>query len=240
MTSEKYSQMIIDSVEKNTRAQSFSRDWYLHRRTRVTSTVCHSFKTRAKDIDEEPGRMAWEAFLVLFRAWAPFRPQPWKKGRKREPKAIALYMSLLTADGHCPVLENRGVVIWKDFPVMGCSPDGVMSFDWECCTEKLVLLEVKCPTNLKNSFSGCRPKPLYMTQVQVAMGILNISSCDFFVYRSLTEWRQVTVEFDPKYFNTCVRSVQKLYSEYLSFPSKRLAIYGPTFHCLSILMLNIT
>lgn len=124
--------------------------------------------------------MAWEAFLVVFRAWAPFRPQPWKKGRKREPKAIALYMSLLTADGHCPVLENRGVVIWKDFPVMGCSPDGVMSFDWECCTEKLVLLEVKCPTNLKNSFSGCRPKPLYMMQVQVAMGILNISSCDFF------------------------------------------------------------
>ncbi|KAG0428843.1 hypothetical protein HPB47_024197 [Ixodes persulcatus] len=53
-----------------------------------------------------------------------------KEGKDKKPKAIALYMSLLTADGHCPVLEKRGFVIWKDFPVMGCSPDGVVSFDY--------------------------------------------------------------------------------------------------------------
>lgn len=181
----------------------------------MTSTVCHSFKTRAKDIDDEPRPHGMRGLLSAISCMSTVQTPAMKEGKDKEPKAIALYMSLLTADGHCPVLEKRGFVIWKDFPVMGCSPDGVVSFDCECCTEKLVLLEVKCPANLKNSFSGCRPKPLYMTQVQVAMGILNISSCDFFVYRSLTEWRQVTVEFDPKYFNTCVHSVHKLYSEYL-------------------------
>ncbi|KAG0432833.1 hypothetical protein HPB47_020461, partial [Ixodes persulcatus] len=116
---------VIDSVEKSTRAQSSSRDWYLHRRARVTSTVCHSFKTRAKDIDEEPRPHGMRGLLSAISCMSTVQTPAMKEGKDKEPEAIALYMSLLTADGHCPVLENRGFVIWKDFPVMGCSPDGV-------------------------------------------------------------------------------------------------------------------
>lgn len=212
---EAFTDDVIDSVEKSTRMQSSSREWHLHRRARVTSTVCHAFKTTATRVEKEPGPHDMTSLLNAVSCMSSFQTPSMKRGKSMESEAAAFYMTLLIADGHQPVLENRGFIIWKDFPVMGCSPDGVVSYDCECCLEKLTLLEVKCPDNIKNSFSGCRPKPVYMTQIQNAMGIFNIPSCHFFVYKSPEDWRQVTVDFDAKHFDTCVRAVHTLYSNYL-------------------------
>lgn len=220
---EAFTDDVIDSVERSTRMQSCSQEWYLHRRARVTSTVCHSFKTRATKMQGEPRPHDMAGLLKAVSCMSTFQTPAMTQGKDREPEAGAFYMTLLMADGHQPVLEHRGFVIWKDFPIMGCSPDGIVSFDCDCCTEKLTLLEIKCPESLKNSFSGSQPKPLYMTQIQVAMGILGIPSCDFFVYKSSTEWRQVTVDFDSEYFQTCVRAMLMLYSEYL-FASLRSSL----------------
>ncbi|KAH9371490.1 hypothetical protein HPB48_021507 [Haemaphysalis longicornis] len=121
----------------------------------------------------------------------------------------------MTADGHDVEICAIGLVIWQHFPLMGCSPDGVVSFRCDCCPARQALLEIKCPVKVASSFSKDSPKPHYMTQIHVQMGIVGISTFDFLVYESPDVWRLLRAAFDESRFNDCYNTVKSMYAEYL-------------------------
>ncbi|KAH9362110.1 hypothetical protein HPB48_002088 [Haemaphysalis longicornis] len=102
-----------------------------------------------------------------------------QKGLQKETEAREVYWEVMTADGHGVEVCETGLVIWQHFPLMGCSPDGLVSFLCECFPARQTLLEIKCLVKVANSFSKDSPKPHNMTQVQVQMGIVGISTRDF-------------------------------------------------------------
>lgn len=134
-----------------------------------------------------------------------------------EEEAKQHLLQILRAEGHGAKLEEHGLFIYSDYPFVGASPDGVLTFDCSCCSGRRVLIEVKCPTKVENSFArnSLQPLPHYYTQMQVSMGEMKIATCIFFVFAAEDTWRTTEVFFDPQYFSECIEAVRSIYTEYI-------------------------
>ena len=91
-------------------------------------------------------------------------------------------------------MANCGFIISTDDPIIGTSPDSVISYD--CCGEGCV--EVKCPYCIRNNTideapSNSDPKFCiqsgslstthpYYAQIQTQMNVCNRKYCDFFMW----------------------------------------------------------
>lgn len=210
-----YDENTILDIQRCTIEQSSSEEWHEYRRGMATSTIVHSFKTKAHKLQTEPRPHNLTGLYKAVTRQNHFQSAAMVKGLQKESEAREVYRAIMTADGHDVEIGETGLVIWQHFPLMGCSPDGVVSFRCECCPARQTLLEIKCPVKVANSFSKDRPKPHYMTQMQVQMGIVGISTCDFFVYESPDVWRLLRVAFDEARFNDCYNAVKSIYAEYL-------------------------
>lgn len=141
-----------------------------------------------------------------------------KEGLRREREAKEFYLSSLQKSGHAASIADVGFAIFREVPIVGLSPDGVVTFDCVCCKGTVRALEIKCPLQLKNSFrdfSDKKPKLIYETQMNVTMGVLNIPECDFVVYCNQDETATVTVTHNATTFNEFLQAAQKLFTEYL-------------------------
>lgn len=181
----------------------------------ATSTLVHSFKTKARKLKTEPRPHNLSGLYKAIMRQSHFQSSAMQKGIEKEGEAREVYRAVMAADGHDVEVCKTGLVIWQQFPLMGCSPDGIVAFKCECCRARQTLLEIKCPVKVANSFSKDKPKPDYMTQMQVQMGIVGIPTCDFFVYESPDVWRLLTVTFDEALFKECYNAVKFIYTDYL-------------------------
>lgn len=210
-----YDENTIDDIQRFTIRQSQSEDWFNCRRGMATSTLVHSFKTKAKKLKTEPRPHNINGLYKAIMRQSRFKSAAMQKGIEREAEAREMYGVVMVADGHEAVVSETGLIIWKKFPLIGCSPDRIVNFKCQCCRARKTLLEIKCPVKVTNSFSKDNPKPEYGTQMQVQMGVVGISICDFFVYESPHVWRFLTVPFDEARFQECCEAVKSIYSEYL-------------------------
>ncbi|KAG0417185.1 hypothetical protein HPB47_005821 [Ixodes persulcatus] len=158
----------IAEIERLTRAQASSSHWMLYRRGMATASICRGFFTRAKSLKTQPRPHNLRGLLDKVLQVSTFQSASMKRGQQKEGTAKEKYLSKLVTDGHCPRIENSGLVIWEQMPIMGGSPDGIVVFECECCRGKRVLLEVKCPEVLQNSFcqKTGEPQYVYYTQMQ--------------------------------------------------------------------------
>jgi hypothetical protein len=87
---------------------------------------------------------------------------------------------------------DDGLVIWKEHPWIGVSPDGYMWWNGD-----LVMVEIKCPFNQQlRSIS-----PAYYAQVQLQMRVVGAVMCDFVVWTP-TKMKTTRIPFDPVYWST--------------------------------------
>lgn len=82
-----------------------------------------------------------------------------KEGTQKEAEAKKAYILTLQKEGHSADIEDCGLTIFRELPILGPSPDGVVKFSCECCKHTVRLLEVKCRQQTKN-------KPLSQDKVE--------------------------------------------------------------------------
>lgn len=75
-----------------------------------------------------------------------------KDGNEKESEGSEIYITM-NADGQTFIAKQSGFVVCKQFPVVGCSPDGIVNLECACCTGKRRMLEIKCPPKVSNAFN---------------------------------------------------------------------------------------
>ena len=107
-----------------------------------------------------------------------------RAGIVKESAARSAYKVWQEALGHTVEVRQRGLVLHEEFPVIACSPDDLAVFSCRCCKGKEVILEIKCPTKLENSFKcfdSLEPKLEYCTQLNVQMTVCHVKEAHFFL-----------------------------------------------------------
>lgn len=212
---ETYDENALATIENLTREQSRCSAWQEYRKGVATSTTCHSFKTRAKNLSKEQRPHNLCGLLKTLLRQRTFQSASMRRGLEDEATAAEKYVECQLKEGHIARVRTSGLVFWDQFPVMACSPDRIVTFECLCCEGRTVVLEIKCPEKLGNCFSKENAKPHFYTQVQVQMGILGMKECDFFVYESAEVFKLLTIPFCKNYFDECVECVRDLYKEYI-------------------------
>uniref|UniRef100_V5GI04 SWIM-type domain-containing protein n=1 Tax=Ixodes ricinus TaxID=34613 RepID=V5GI04_IXORI len=205
---------VLRNIEESTRSQASSPAWHSYRKGLVTASIARTCMTKAKTFLRSKTPASVSPFLSLILRTNTITTAAMRAGIEKEPKAKLEYLKLLESEGHRAVIRNVGLMLLKEFPLIGCSPDGVCTFSCECCLGKVVLLEVKCPEKLENSFSNFKDrelKPLYATQVNVQMGVCGISISHFFVYVSEVSHCLCEVQFDATEFEMFKEPIVEIY-----------------------------
>ncbi|CAN7995713.1 unnamed protein product, partial [Ixodes hexagonus] len=175
----------LEKIEAATRGQASSSKWHDYRKGVVTASIAHSCFTHTTTFLRSDASANTQPFLnLVLRTSSDFTPAM-KAGVENEGKAKKAYVDFLASQGHQASLKEVGFSLSKDVPILGCSPDGVVTFACDCCEGQVVLLEVKCPTKLENSFSNFEKRALkreYKAQVNVQMGIVGITKAHVFIW----------------------------------------------------------
>jgi hypothetical protein len=147
--------------------------------------------------------------LVREMLWKKFKGNAATEwGSKMEEVALAAYVREMrarhgildlagfesaAASGKTFWVETPGLVVNKEHPWLGTSPDGIVHDD-----HVVGLLEIKCPFAKK-----VYPKmpPYYLDQVQGIMGLMKLPWCDFVVWTP-TEMQITRIPFDEHYWTT--------------------------------------
>ena len=130
------------ALEVKTREQSSSKLWFDHRHGRVTASIfgdvmahMRSHTSSASLLD----RICERQSVVKSRC-----PPALQWGRDNEQAAIDLLMKGLSASHVHARFERSGLIVKKEYPFLGASPDGIFACECAGCPRKRVV-EVKCP-----------------------------------------------------------------------------------------------
>ena len=189
MTQEK-----IFEIEKNTRDQSSSDQWYDERKKRLTASNFGAVIKRKKSIYPKS---------LLEKIQNPPRrsnpPTPCKWGMDKEENAIKAYYNFKQQEGKSVrVCSKCGFVVDSTSTWLGASPDFLVSDISE--VTKLGVGEVKCPYSKRDMTikEACQDKTFFLEekngkihlkqnhnyyyQIQGCMAMLHLKWCDFVVF----------------------------------------------------------
>lgn len=141
------------SIEVLTRNQADSEDWYEYIGGLVTASIAHACMTRASSILAKQ-RVDPGPFINLILRKKSVCIKAMREGAEKEKAAKVAFCQLQMLQGHQVTLMQAGFVVLEEIPVTGCSPDVIVACSCKCCEGKEVLFEIKCPQQLKNSFSN--------------------------------------------------------------------------------------
>ncbi|MGC0155551.1 lambda exonuclease family protein [Chromobacterium vaccinii] len=151
-----------------------SEEWFAARLGKVTGSRVSDIMARTKS-GPAASRQNYMAELICQRLTGKmeerFTTAAMQRGVDIEPKARAIYM-LETGE----IVAETGLVIHRDIPDFGASPDGLVGLDG--------LIEIKCPntwTHIETLRSG-KPKKEYFIQMQAQMACTSRQWCDFISY----------------------------------------------------------
>lgn len=186
--------------------------WRKLRKIRMSSSMCHRVKTCGANFKE----LAESIMNESFGGNAATR-----HGQKLEKAAKAAF----SFRRKIPLLSS-GVVISPESPWLCCSPDALFYKK-----NDVILLEVKCPYLRKGLkiTEGTKSYVRYLkhdgenfilnhnhqyyTQVQVAMYVLKLSECEFYVY-STVDSITVIVERDDMFLQNVIPKLHYFYFNY--------------------------
>lgn len=208
----------IQAIEVVTRHQASSQLWHDHRRGMVTASIAHTCMTRSVTLLKSHHPPKLEPLMNLILRTKTVQTQAMLHGIRKEATAIDSYTKKLESLGHKLSVQTVGLVVLPEAPFIGCSPDGIVSFQCACCMGTKVLLEVKCPTKLENAFLNFDAKSLkrdYETQVNVQMGVCNVKRTHFFVFVDTGCNSLIELSFDAGKFQKFVSAVSEVYTRYV-------------------------
>ncbi|XP_063444855.1 uncharacterized protein LOC134725172 [Mytilus trossulus] len=225
----KVNQDDCDQIYSLTEGQSDNQNWYEYRLGRITSSIIplvYHYQGNDKNnyivrqILDKNNNFSTPAIIY---------------GKEREHLARDLYSKEYTSQHEKAVVELSGLIINKDIPHLGASPDAIVNC--KCCGKGIV--EIKCPYTFKNlTLDEISEKKYHLTktsdgvielkktsnwyiQIQSQMAISNLQWCDFVLYLEgsiKTEKHKLHVEritFDPQLWTSVLDKVNLFYSKYV-------------------------
>lgn len=138
-----YTQSNIQTITHLTREQADSQYWMLYRKGLITASIAYSVYTRVHTLKTKMGPHDVRSLLKSVLTEQTVQTPAMSRGIMLERTAKDFYLATTT---HQTVkLESMGLVIFKEHPCIGASPDGLVTCN--CCVARV--LEVKCPVNLE-------------------------------------------------------------------------------------------
>ena len=200
------------AVEKATKMQANSKDWFLFRAGRITASkvynVCHTdVALPSQSLIKSICYPESYRFSSVATSW----------GCDHEKIAREMYETDLK-DGHKNVvIEDSGLHISIKNPFLGASPDALVACD--CCGEGC--LEIKCPfcskdqfifeaaenkkfclDKVSNGFQLSKNHPYYY-QVQAQIHICGRKYCDFYVWTE-KDYHVERILPEPNFWADCI------------------------------------
>lgn len=186
-------------VERIANVEQRSEEWLAARLLRATTSNYGA--AHGTNPFKRPAALARDSIFKDFKGSAATR---W--GTEKEPVAAAQYEAELRASLPATAqvtLAFRGLVVCREHPWLGASPDGEVTVDGVTR-----LLEIKCPYTQKQycddpRYAAARSgmPPYYYDQIQGAMYVLGLTDCDFYVWTPARA-TLTNVKFDREYWET--------------------------------------
>ena len=218
-------------IESLTRGQSNNECWYFFRRGVVTASKGHDVKTKMetlKRVGSCSNMNLWNLFQKIS-GLVFVRPdiEALKYGVAMEPNAVNCFREVISKKHTNLQLEECGLFLHHEFPVIGASPDRIVTC--ACCSK--ACLEVKCPISINYTSpldlnidlpylerSGenvsLKKNHRYHTQCQMQMGVTGLKTCYFFVWTPHGFFLE-TVEFDVEFWHYLQEKISDFYVHYL-------------------------
>ncbi|XP_064479388.1 uncharacterized protein LOC135392609 [Ornithodoros turicata] len=209
---------VPDKIEELTREQAESRTWHDYRRGVVTASVAHTCMTRSTSLLKGPRPVNLLPFLDVVLRTKVVSTKQMREGSAKQHIAEMAYVNYMRCQDHDVDVKKVGLVLYKDIPFIGCSPDGIVEFTCECCASKRVILEIKCPVKIENSFTNYSKRKIkrdYATQMNVQMGICGVYEAHFFVFVDTLCFELEKVMFNATDFASFCKVICEVYDQYV-------------------------
>ena len=190
-----YSPNIVALIEQRTCGQATNDQWHLYRKGRVTGSIAHAVLTKGRKgaTSDAESDMTNLVRRILGEDTIPSHIPALKYGREMEEEARGAYVKKERPLHTSFSVRECGLFVHGEKIFLAASPDGLVSCD--CCGEGA--LEIKCPYSVSHEVpseqnldylqkSGdaltVKESHQYYSQIQMQLGVLKRSWCDFFVY----------------------------------------------------------
>ena len=181
-------------IEKNTRSQSNSSDWFAARARRITGSKCGRILCQKERTDALLTSVLYSKPMMVL-------PPPIKWGRENEKRACEAYVNFMRASGHSGLETSPcGFIVCTNAGWLGASPDAFVSDPTHTLSNGIV--EFKCPYTKRNEHPlvACDDPNFYCTRVgnsiclnknhsyyhqvllQLYVGMDMYSWCDFCIF----------------------------------------------------------
>jgi putative phage-type endonuclease len=205
-------------IEKLTRGQNKSQNWFECRKGRLTSS---NFGTICKLKPETDPKNVLKTLLYDV-SFTTNKYVKW--GIDHEPAARRSYCRLYPLY----MVSQSGLIVNPTFPHLGCSPDGIVTLE----NGESGLLEIKCPASDKwrtHSPAECgldsdfccsldenqnlklKINHNYYFQVQGQMAICNKKWCDFVIWTLKPPLSVERIYFDESFWLKCLSKLNSFY-----------------------------
>nr|XP_047128367.1 uncharacterized protein LOC124809022 [Hydra vulgaris] len=140
----------LQELEKATRNQSHSNQWWEQRRGRITSSCFYSIHQKVTSLLRSHDKDVKCKVAPLLKAIVDpvelknVAPLNW--GKENEKNAAKIFMSTEGVRHQNPKLITCGLFVHKPHPYLGASPDNI--FQCRCCLKSCV--EYKCPFSIRD------------------------------------------------------------------------------------------
>ena len=183
---------MVKQIEERTRKQAKSKIWFQQRAGRVTAS---RLKAAVVTNIAQPSQSLIKA--VCYPESTCFKSDATTYGCQHEEQARREYECVAETQHIDFSVSPSGLVVHESYPLMGASPDGVISC--KCCGNGV--LEIKCPYSCRDtsfrekatestfflhSIDGeltLNVNHAYYFQVQALLKLCNAKYCDFVVFR---------------------------------------------------------
>ena len=193
-----YSDQNVSDIMEATHGQSENKLWYLVRKGLLTASI-FSKANHYIDKQAEPPASFMKIIMGENQYQEQYLPAPLKWGRNKEPIARMMYQRLHRRNHFSLKVLEKGFLLSKEYPCLGCSVDGVIT-----CKCKPPhpdkLMEIKCPFacrdmtpkeaaieknisyNKQTHQWEVTSKCPYYAQIQGQLGLFGLTECELVIY----------------------------------------------------------
>ena len=219
-------------LEQETVKQSLCELWKNSRKNRITSSNAHRVFIRKRNFQT----LAESLLNPNLESDLPAATRDaFRHGRIYEPVAREKYLDVMKFHLNRNIdIRETGLVLQPKLFWLAASPDGLVSDKSNEDVRQIGLIEIKCPKSKKNSkindlvhdqsfyvkyedgvpvLKKDHPNGYY-TQIQMAMGLSQITFCDFIVY-TFDGMIIIRTQFDEDYFFSLMQKLNSFYKDFM-------------------------
>ena len=215
-----YTRRSIKKIERLTKKQANSTEWFYYRKGMVTATIAKRlvYAVKNENVNDNLRRAIEKKDSSILHYPALVY------GRENESQGVRAFYNFMKYRHKNLRIQQVGLKIDENLKFLAGSSDGVVSCS--CCSESR-LLEIKCPFRLRNSSiktnghlleyldgdSNLIKSHSYYYQINVCLGVWKCKTCYFVIYTP-KDILIKEIHFDEQLFKTMKESVKEYYFKY--------------------------